>query len=327
MEKQLQQRLGTAAVLIALLASALYFGGWLLVLLALIVYAMINWEFYSLNQGTNAWYKKVLLTFFGFFACKLIFNNPILSWPLDGSGIFWEKGLLFAFDWGYDGENYISDRDAVWTKSFKAYTGINLDPELFFTSLIGLLFLMIICAYYFWKHRKAEPTIGSIEHAILGLFYTGFLGSLIVRLSASVSDIQSMLIWLFAVVACADTFAYFGGRKFGKHKLAPAISPGKTVEGAIFGLFGAVVASVLVAWLVFPLKSQSPGSFITTFIVVGLITGILAILGDLFESLVKRVNGVKDSGKLLPGHGGLLDRLDAFLFTVPVLLWLVTVVG
>jgi phosphatidate cytidylyltransferase len=119
----------------------------------------------------------------------------------------------------------------------------------------------------------------------------------------------------------SDTAAYFGGRTFGRRKLMPSVSPGKTVEGAIAGVAGTVIAGavyahfVLGAWIGLPLTLLFGA-------VAGLIASPVAQLGDLVESLLKREAGVKDSGALLPGHGGVLDRFDSLFFTIPVMYWL-----
>lgn len=106
-----------------------------------------------------------------------------------------------------------------------------------------------------------------------------------------------------------DTFAFFVGSRFGKNKLCPQVSPGKTIEGAIGGIVGSILVVVLLGWL---FKISLIHSAI-----LGLLVGIVAPIGDLSESAVKRFTGVKDSGKLLPGHGGVLDRFDSIMFAVP----------
>jgi phosphatidate cytidylyltransferase len=122
-----------------------------------------------------------------------------------------------------------------------------------------------------------------------------------------------------AIVWIADTAAYFAGRRFGRHKLAPAISPGKTWEGAL----GALVAVALYALLLLPLAERagyrgSHDAFaVVAWIVFALALAALSIVGDLHESLLKRRAGVKDSGAILPGHGGALDRIDALLAAMP----------
>lgn len=122
------------------------------------------------------------------------------------------------------------------------------------------------------------------------------------------------LLFNFFLVAVADIVAYFVGRKFGKTKLAPAISPGKTVEG----LLGALVAVVLVAYIygTMALKFDAPGAAL--FCIWAIVTALFSVLGDLTESKFKRIAGVKDSGRLLPGHGGVLDRIDAHTSAVPI---------
>lgn len=131
-------------------------------------------------------------------------------------------------------------------------------------------------------------------------------------------DLRNASPWLLlgamSVVWVADTAAYFAGKKFGKHKLAPAISPGKTWEGVFGALLVVSIYVLLVGWGsgVFNSYPVFPGIIIASWWWVG-----LAVIGDLFESAIKRQAGVKDSGALLPGHGGLLDRIDALTSTLP----------
>jgi phosphatidate cytidylyltransferase len=123
---------------------------------------------------------------------------------------------------------------------------------------------------------------------------------------------RDALFLLMLTVIASDTAQYYSGRAFGRRRLAPAISPGKTVEGAVGGLvFGAFVCAVIGAlWLpVVPLGLRAA---------IGVMIVALGIAGDLFESMLKRSAGVKDSSSLIPGHGGILDRIDALLFAAPV---------
>ncbi|HRJ52801.1 MAG TPA: phosphatidate cytidylyltransferase [Candidatus Thiothrix moscowensis] len=129
------------------------------------------------------------------------------------------------------------------------------------------------------------------------------------------------VMYLIALVALADTAAYFTGRKFGKHKLAPDLSPGKTREG----LSGAVLATALWAWLG-AFWVELPAGKEVAFMILSMGVVLMSVAGDLFESLLKREAGVKDSGHILPGHGGILDRVDSMLAAAPLftlgLLWL-----
>jgi phosphatidate cytidylyltransferase len=123
------------------------------------------------------------------------------------------------------------------------------------------------------------------------------------------------LLFLMCLVWTADIAAYFAGRRFGKNKLAPLISPGKTWEGVLGALLG-VAGYVLLVWFVFGSQGGSP--LVILLLVAAWCWVGLAIIGDLFESAVKRQAGVKDSGAMLPGHGGLLDRIDALTSTLPM---------
>lgn len=132
------------------------------------------------------------------------------------------------------------------------------------------------------------------------------------------------LLFLFFLVFAADTGAYFAGRRFGRRKLAPAISPGKTVEGLFGGLALSLVWTFLAAPFVFdpPNLAAWIGLAVLSLAVVG-----FSVVGDLVESLFKRLAGIKDSGRLLPGHGGMLDRVDSILAAAPTLALGLSVLG
>jgi phosphatidate cytidylyltransferase len=126
---------------------------------------------------------------------------------------------------------------------------------------------------------------------------------------------------LIAVISATDIGAYFVGRRFGRHKLSPAISPGKTWEGLAGGIIAATLAALLLSSAIPVPHTRGSIFWIAPFI------ALLAQAGDLFESSLKRRAGVKDSGSLLPGHGGLLDRLDGYMFAAPVFALLVHSAG
>ena len=121
----------------------------------------------------------------------------------------------------------------------------------------------------------------------------------------------SMALFLIGTIAVSDVAQYYSGKFFGKHLLAPEISPKKTIEGAIGGLLFGVVFVILVGEHVFPFVK------VALLIPMAVAIVLLGICGDLFQSRLKRSAGVKDSGAIIPGHGGLLDRLDALLFATP----------
>ncbi|NET09844.1 MAG: phosphatidate cytidylyltransferase [Merismopedia sp. SIO2A8] len=200
----------------------------------------------------------------------------------------------------------------------------------------------IICFYLLFQPKFA--TIADIGTSLLGLFYGGYLPSYWVRLRGlgtipdenqilfggywpsslldlihwpSVPPGLSITLLAFGCIWAADIGAYIMGKTFGRTRLSD-ISPKKTVEGAVWGISGSmVVAAVGAYWLQWP-YSIPLGLFL------GLVIGITSLLGDLTESMMKRDVGVKDSGKLIPGHGGILDRTDSYVFTAPLVYYFVT---
>jgi phosphatidate cytidylyltransferase len=129
------------------------------------------------------------------------------------------------------------------------------------------------------------------------------------------------IFFIFAVIWLGDTTAYYVGKNLGRHKLAPDISPNKTVEGALAGLAGSVMGAFIAKWW-FLGQLSSRDAFI-----LGALLGLAGQLGDLSESLVKRSAAVKDSGNIIPGHGGFLDRLDSLIFAAPVLYYYIIAFG
>jgi phosphatidate cytidylyltransferase len=151
-----------------------------------------------------------------------------------------------------------------------------------------------------------------------GTFYVGWMLGLLVNLRL-LSHGRDWVYLLLVATFVSDTLAYFIGKAFGRHKMAPAISPGKTWEGAVAGVFGGIVISILFTRYT-PL--QLPLT-IGESIVLGSFISLFGQIGDLAESLLKRNTGVKDSGTLMPGHGGLLDRIDSILFAGAVVYFFV----
>ena len=134
-----------------------------------------------------------------------------------------------------------------------------------------------------------------------------------------------LLLWMLVIVWIADSVAYLVGTTMGRHKLAPTVSPGKTIEGAV----GALVAVALVTAVGGSIVPGYSGSGLVRWTIVGVIVAMISIVGDLVESKFKRLAGVKDSGRLLPGHGGVLDRMDAVTSAAPVFVvsWFLLLAG
>lgn len=151
----------------------------------------------------------------------------------------------------------------------------------------------------------------NVAIATLGLVYIGMpFAFLIFAVNFPLGYHPNIVMGLLLLTWANDTFAYIFGSRFGKNKLAPAISPGKTWEGTISG----GISTILVAWL---LSRFFKDLTLENWLVLGAIVAVFGTLGDLVESKLKRTVGVKDSGNLMPGHGGALDRFDAFLFVLP----------
>ena len=188
-----------------------------------------------------------------------------------------------------------------------------------FWILVWLAASFLICSIFFmiWEKDLAQvlPTVAKVY---FGVVLLGLCGGMIVALKAMEAQVGGfkLVMALFALIWINDAGAYFAGTLLGKHKIAPNLSPNKTVEGNVGGFAATVLLGLALAWFT-DLLTVKDGLFL------GLVMGVVGPLGDLFESALKRGAGVKDSGNLLPGHGGILDRLDSVLFGAPVLYFFV----
>ena len=143
-----------------------------------------------------------------------------------------------------------------------------------------------------------------------GVLYIAFPFFALIHLIVDTADLNKYILLFFSIVWSADTFAYFSGKYLGKNKLWESISPKKTIEGLIGGLIGAIVVALIMNHFL-----QLRSSMVV--FAIALITALFTVIGDLVESKIKRNLGVKDSGKMLPGHGGILDRFDGVLVGAP----------
>lgn len=190
-----------------------------------------------------------------------------------------------------------------------------------YLQLFDLLLFFLIATFlllalmYLFKLGPLDQLIFRLGWQAIGLIYVPLLLGHLVLLRQLPDGRGWVFLVLFAVMAC-DSLAYFSGVTFGKHKLYPEVSPKKSIEGSLGGLVG----SCLGVWLAAALFLPSFGA--EHVILVGLLLGVVGQIGDLFESLLKRACGVKDSGGIFPGHGGILDRLDSLLFAFPLAYYL-----
>ncbi|MGL5711776.1 MAG: phosphatidate cytidylyltransferase [Paraclostridium sp.] len=174
-----------------------------------------------------------------------------------------------------------------------------------YTAIVGFI-LFIIGIAYLLSNKK---NIIDFSVTFLGILYVMIFLDYIV-LTINNYELGSVYVWLIFIISFAtDTFAYFSGYLFGKHKLIPSISPKKTIEGSIGGILGSIICCIAFGYI-FKLN-------INHMILIGSIGSLIAQFGDLFASSIKRYVGIKDYGKLIPGHGGILDRFDSVILVAP----------
>lgn len=209
-------------------------------------------------------------------------------------------------------------------------------PNVLLGNILGIIlyFIVVICSYceenlfaiclacltavsllifVVELYSKAKEHFTNISYTFLGGIYVVVplaLTSLIINIKGDFSPMILMSVFIFAW--CNDTFAYLTGMKFGKHKLFERISPKKTWEGSIGGAVSVIIAAVIISLF-------SDSMQVYDYIIIAVLTSIVGTFGDLAESMFKRQIGVKDSGNILPGHGGILDRFDILLLVLPVI--------
>lgn len=179
-------------------------------------------------------------------------------------------------------------------------------------TVLGLA--LLCCAVFGLVAGSGHPSL-AVRRAVstaAGILWIGLLPGFYVALRYEESGV-ALIVLLFAAVSSGDIAAYYGGSLLGRHPLAPDLSPKKTIEGAVSGLLASAVGAALVTHYFLPASSWPRG------LIVGAALGAIGQVGDLFESSLKRAAGSKDSSGILPGHGGVLDRLDGLLFAGAVL--------
>lgn len=204
---------------------------------------------------------------------------------------------------------------AVWLLYATAQYGMAISHGLAIFLPYLLYLLYVVCRSTFLPHQAMLPSLGN---SVIGQLYIAVPLALTIRLTLVVDPFTSMtqyngllLLAIFIFIWVNDTGAYLVGSRWGKRRLAPNISPKKSVEGSIGGLLLVLLSAVVLRLLLFPELSW------LSILLIAAVVAIFGTIGDLFESSLKRQAGVKDSGKLIPGHGGILDRIDSLLLAVP----------
>jgi phosphatidate cytidylyltransferase len=240
--------------------------------------------------------------------------------PLGWYALFyWVVASLGAFEWaGLLGLERTAQRLA-YVGVFGVLAGLTwwssgawFAPGLWLGAAMWLIAGISVVSYPRGAAQIGNPWVSGV--AGLVIIWAAWIALIVIRAEPGGNG-ASWLLWLLLLVWGADIGAYFAGRRFGRFKLAPAVSPGKTWEGAVGGL----LLSLIVCGGGLIALGYSAGWLLT---IAGL--AAVSVVGDLFESVLKRVRGVKDSGNLLPGHGGILDRIDSVLAVLPVFALILT---
>lgn len=196
----------------------------------------------------------------------------------------------------------------ILTTAFASQPAFIISPGLFLAFCAMVIFTM-------YHYSRFENPYLLLNKGVMGIIFIGFLGSHLVMIRG-LADGASWLIILTAITAGSDTGAYWVGSRWGRRKLCPSISPNKTVEGAAGGIAGAVIAALSMFFLL-----DVQASVVMVFL-LAVFLSIAGMVGDLLESIIKRGTGTKDSGTLLGGHGGILDRIDSLLLAAPFLYYI-----
>ena len=225
-------------------------------------------------------------------------------------------GLIF-----YTAITLVSNYNQLTTKTlnefFKADINISVNTEqLDLILLVAALVVSIKCILFLFYDNIQKISTSSKYLYLLGYIILPFI--FITKISFGVIDYNpKIIIGLFILIWTNDTFAYIVGKSIGRTKLFERISPKKTIEGFFGGIIFAIIAGYLISKYYIKASAQFSDKSILIWTIIAVIVGIIGTIGDLIESKFKRIAGVKDSGIIMPGHGGILDRLDSVIFVAP----------
>ncbi len=222
----------------------------------------------------------------------------------------WECIQIMKFGKGYEKWLVLPLALFVFYIFSKRYFSYGFYFDFRFTEMLAISLILIAAVTLFKFTSELYFDSGKLIFIVIYLAIPFGLALGLPKISAMQNIFTLEVFFLFILIWASDTFAYLTGRFFGKHKMAPKISPKKTWEG----FAGGVVLTLVLSFFIEKYFPEMRGNWI----VVGLLVSVFAPIGDLMESKLKRSFGVKDSGKLIPGHGGVLDRLDSFIICAPV---------
>lgn len=198
---------------------------------------------------------------------------------------------------------------AISVAFYVVFSALGYSGDYFYDIIPFISYIISFYLLYFLFYQRVIISHRLWVKYALFLGYILFPFLLIIKLQ---SEISQIMLSVFLLVWCNDTFAYLSGKSFGKNPLFPSVSPKKTIEGVIGGMLFAIAASILLHVFAYPNLMSLP-----SWVAFAIIISIFGTLGDLVQSKIKRIAGVKDSGSIMPGHGGVLDRLDSVIFIIP----------
>lgn len=241
--------------------------------------------------------------------CNLIQFNKVI--PLFFVSFFYTFISLISF-YKIETENFIN---GFLDKNIK----IIVNVELLNLILLAITLLVFIkCIFFLFNDTIQTLTKSSKYIYLLGYIFLPFV--FITKISFGIKDYNpKIIIGLLILIWTNDTFAYLVGKSIGKRKLFEKVSPKKTIEGFLGGIIFAVFAGFLISKLYIKPNVNFSQKSILIWTIIALIVGVFGTIGDLIESKFKRIAGVKDSGAIMPGHGGILDRLDSVIFVAPII--------
>ena len=250
----------------------------------------------------------VFLVIATFEFCNLVKINTLL--PLSFVTLSYSIISLVSY-YGKKTDDYLSN-----LREKQIELGIYID-QLNVVLLIITLLVFLKCLVFLFDNKELTVTKLWKYLYLIGYILLPFI--FIVKISFGINDYNpKIIIGLFILIWTNDTFAYLVGKSIGKHKLYERISPKKTIEGFLGGVVFAVFAGYLISKLYIKPNPDFSDKSILIWTMIALIVGVFGTIGDLIESKFKRIAEVKDSGKIMPGHGGILDRLDSVIFVAPI---------
>ncbi len=282
------KRIVTALVLIPIVMGLVLYASTIVVAIATgLITVLALWEFFSLGDAIG--------------------HRPYRFWTIFCGLLFLAVQLIHALWTSFSGGGF-------YTLSIAGITLFSPPPTtpLFFFFALGLAVITLL------SRRPLVEVLPSIGISATALLFVASPLSFAVRIHGIPVEGRDLLLFALVITWAADTSAYFVGRAIGKHPFAPNISPKKTWEGAIASMIGSLIAAGIMArWI----DISFPHLF-----AMATLGNVFGQVGDLFESACKRSAGVKDSGGLLPGHGGVLDRIDALIFCIPVIWYYLAII-